>query len=220
LAPRFYDLTYDDIVRIHRDVVQAWSSSPKKIHEGIQNKGLLESIAKRPSQKHYNHIPFPDIYSKCASLMESIIKWHPFVDGNKRTGLAVAFLYMYKNNYLLVTPISAVRFSVLVADNQKTFEDIREWIQTHTAHNIQEYTTKLHQYIDKPVAEVLLLYRSETPEATKKADEIMNEWLALDIYPEYRMTRTQTVDFLIDLLRKSTTISAEFFSFSSASSDQ
>jgi death on curing protein len=93
LASYYYnDLTYDEIVNIHLEIEARFSPN---IHKGIQNPGLLESIAKRPSQgSYYYHVPFPDIYSKCASLMEAIIQWHPFFDGNKRTGLAVAFAYM------------------------------------------------------------------------------------------------------------------------------
>ena len=74
-----------------------------------------ESIAQRPSSKHYGHEHFPDIHYKCASLMEAIIKWHPFIDGNKRTGLLAASYYMLKNNCILVTPLSSIKFTVLIA---------------------------------------------------------------------------------------------------------
>jgi death on curing protein len=113
----YYDLTYDQILDIHNEVENQFPS----VHKGVQKPGLLKSIAERPSQKHYNEEHFPDIYSKCASLIEAIIQWHPFFDGNKRTGLLVASYYMYRNKLMLVIPVWAVRFSVLVADKKKNF---------------------------------------------------------------------------------------------------
>jgi death on curing protein len=101
----YYDLTYDEILSIHREVEARFPN----IHRGVQQPGLLESITKRPSQKHYNEEHFPDVYSKCASLIEAIIQWHPFFDGNKRTGLLAASYYMYKNKLMLVMPLWAVK---------------------------------------------------------------------------------------------------------------
>jgi death-on-curing protein len=198
----FHDLTFDEIVRIRLEVEARFPS----IYRGIQKPGLLEDIAKRPSQKHYNEEHFLDIYSKCASLMEAIIQWHPFYDGNKRMGLAVSYSYMYKNECILLTPLSAVRFSVLVARNEKKFDDIKEWIKTHTAHNSKEYLTKFEQYMIKPIDELLSLYErgriDHDQTATQKANEIIDSWLAMDIYPEYRMEQKQTIAFLRDLANK------------------
>jgi death-on-curing protein len=210
----FYDLTYDDIVNIHNETIARFSSySSSKIHRGILNEGLLEDIAKRPSQKHYDHVPFPDIYSRCATLMETIIKWHPFVDGNKRTALAVAYSYIYKNYFILLTPLNAVRFSVLIARDEKNFEDIKEWVQTHTAHNLDECIAKFKQYVSDPVEEVVSLYeRGRTDhdqDAIQKAKEIRDSWLAVDIYPEYKMEEKETIEFLQDLINKTPT--APFF---------
>lgn len=135
--------------------------------------------------------------------MEAIIQWqHPFVDGNKRTGLAVAHTYMYKNNHYLVTPFSSARFTVLIAQKQKNFEAIREWIRTHTAHNYDEYVTKFRKDIKDPAQEVLSLYKSGYADKIKKANAIVDEWLAIDIYPQYKMEEKETILFLADLIDK------------------
>src|SRR5687767_11696704 len=104
-------------------------------------------------------------------------------------GLAVAYYYMFKNECLLLTPLSAVRFSVLIAKQEKDFQEIKEWVQLHTAHNYEEYRRKSYELITKPMAEWLLLYRQATREndqtAIQNANDIMDNWLARDIYPEY-----------------------------------
>jgi death-on-curing protein len=202
----FYDLTYDDIVNIHNETIAQFSttshSSSSKIHRGVLSKGTLEAIVERPSQGHYNHTPFPDIYSKCASLMEAIIQWHPFFDGNKRTGLAVACSYMRKNSYYLVLPISAIRFSVLIANKEKTFEDIKKWVKKHTGRNVVEYYSKFRRYRIDPSKKVLKMLRSGDPATINRGITTTNEWLAIDIYPEYEMDRKQTLEFLTELIKK------------------
>lgn len=193
-----YDLTYDDIANIHLEIEAQFPNT----YKGIQNPGTLQAIANRPSQGHYNQVPYPDIYSKCASLIEAIIQWHPFFDGNKRTALAVATSYMYRNKCILLMPFSAVRFSVQVAKKERNFQDIKEWVKMLTACNLKEYNTKLIRYMLNPTEEVLNMMKSGDPVTVEKANRIIDEWLALDSYPEYRMGEDETLNFLSNLMNK------------------
>jgi death-on-curing protein len=45
----------------------------------------------------------PDPFSKAAALMDSLIHNHPFADGNKRTGIAAAGVFLLQNGYRLDT---------------------------------------------------------------------------------------------------------------------
>ncbi|MGN6450185.1 MAG: type II toxin-antitoxin system death-on-curing family toxin, partial [Brucella intermedia] len=59
---------------------------------GIRDSGLLDSALARPLQKEaYGD---PDIFDLAAAYLFGILKNHPFVDGNKRTGLAAADLFL------------------------------------------------------------------------------------------------------------------------------
>ncbi len=193
---RYQDLTVDEIKSIHREVEAQFPT----IYKGIQKPGLLESIAARPNQKHYNEEHFPDIYWKCASLIEAIIQWHPFFDGNKRTGLLVASYYMYKNRFMLMVPIWAVRFSVLIADHKRNLQDIRRWVQMLSADNADEYFAKHKRYMLDPVDGVLSLIergnKEHDADIRKRAHRVIDSWLAVDIYPEYRMEDMETIGFL------------------------
>jgi death-on-curing protein len=193
---QYQDLTVDEILNIHLEVEAKFPT----IYRGVQKPGLLESIATRPSQKHYNQEHFPDIYSKCASLIEAIIQWHPFFDGNKRTGLLVAFSYMYKNRFMFMVPIWAVRFSVLIADHKRNLQDIRRWVQVLSADNADEYFAKHKRYMLDPVDKILSLIDRGNKEndaaAHKRAQRIMDNWLAVDIYPEYKIEDVETIEFL------------------------
>jgi len=83
------DLALDEVINIHEAIQKCFN-----ISRGIINIGLLESIIQRPDFSPYTHVPFPNVYAKCASLLEVIIKWHPFIDGNKRTALATSYAFM------------------------------------------------------------------------------------------------------------------------------
>lgn len=61
--------------------------------DGLRDAGLLASALARP-QNVYAYEPEADVFRLAASFCHGIVKNHPFVDGNKRTGTlaAVAFL--------------------------------------------------------------------------------------------------------------------------------
>lgn len=59
--------------------------------------GLLEAAIQRPQQAVMGQEAYPDIHYKAAALMHSLIRNHPFIDGNKRTAV-VAVVTFYKLN--------------------------------------------------------------------------------------------------------------------------
>lgn len=62
---------------------------------GVRDNGMLDSALNRPLQKQaYGE---PDLCELAAAYLFGIVKNHPFVDGNKRTGLATADTFLYFN---------------------------------------------------------------------------------------------------------------------------
>lgn len=62
---------------------------------GIRDEGLLESALTRPANKaRYGD---PDVFDLAAAYAFGLIKNHPFVDGNKRIGFAVAIVFLELN---------------------------------------------------------------------------------------------------------------------------
>jgi death-on-curing protein len=64
--------------------------------EGVRDRESLLAAIECPWQASFGREHFPSPFEKAAALMESIIRRHPFVDGNKRTATASA-------SYLLST---------------------------------------------------------------------------------------------------------------------
>lgn len=59
---------------------------------GLRDRGLLESALARPRQ-HHAYAGKPDIVEMAALYTAGIVRNHPFVDGNKRTGFVIGVLF-------------------------------------------------------------------------------------------------------------------------------
>ena len=85
-----------------REFVEALHVEQLRLHGGaasIRDENMLESALYRPQQKEaYGQ---PDLCDLAAAYLYGIVKNHPFVDGNKRTGLAAADLFLYFNGFSL-----------------------------------------------------------------------------------------------------------------------
>jgi len=64
---------------------------------GLRDDGLLESALARP-QQHYSYA-YAGILELAAIYTAGILRNHPFVDGNKRTGFLVGILFLELNGY-------------------------------------------------------------------------------------------------------------------------
>lgn len=68
--------------------------------------------------------------SKVATLLESLILNHPFVDGNKPTAtVATEFLLEINGLSLFVSDKAFEDFAVHVAESRPPLEEITSWIQ-------------------------------------------------------------------------------------------
>ena len=63
----------------------------------VRDVGLLGSAAARPQTSAFGADAYPDIYDKAAALLQSIVKSHPLVDGNKRLGWLATAVFLELN---------------------------------------------------------------------------------------------------------------------------
>ena len=66
--------------------------------EGLRDRTLLESALARP-QQHFIYAESPNMFGMAAAYTSGIVRNHPFVDGNKRTGFVVGILFLELNGY-------------------------------------------------------------------------------------------------------------------------
>jgi death-on-curing protein len=65
---------------------------------GLRDQGLLESALARPRQ-HHTYAGTADIVALAALYTAGIVRNHPFVDGNKRTGFVIGVLFLELHGY-------------------------------------------------------------------------------------------------------------------------
>lgn len=65
---------------------------------GVRDVNLLQSALARPKQLHA-YGDNPDIIDMAAAYTAGIVRNHPFIDGNKRTGFLVGVLFLELNGY-------------------------------------------------------------------------------------------------------------------------
>ncbi|MFN2491150.1 MAG: type II toxin-antitoxin system death-on-curing family toxin [Actinomycetota bacterium] len=80
-------LTADEVVAIHMDEVGA----------GLSHRHLLESAVARPQASWDDVDLYPDIHTKGAALLYSLVKNHAFIEGNKRTAVLSMVLFFNLN---------------------------------------------------------------------------------------------------------------------------
>lgn len=66
--------------------------------EGLRDRGLLQSALARPQQQ-YAYAETSDMIDIATAYTAGIVRNHPFVDGNKRTGFVVGILFLELNGY-------------------------------------------------------------------------------------------------------------------------
>jgi death-on-curing protein len=121
-------LTAEQILFIHSRIIDETGGT-----HGIRDIGLLQSAVERPKAFFKGKHLYPDIFHKTAAFMESLVKNHPFLDGNKRTSLISAGVFLQMNGFVLeVSQKDIVRFTLRVSQGKTTLPDIAEWFKVHS----------------------------------------------------------------------------------------
>jgi death-on-curing protein len=78
---------------------------------GVRDRGLLESAMARPRQLYaYGS---PGLGELAAAYAAGVVRNHPFVDGNKRVGFMLAYIFLVRNGYRLTASEAAATRAVL-----------------------------------------------------------------------------------------------------------
>jgi death-on-curing protein len=98
---------------------------------GIRDRGLLESALARPLNLHaYGE---PSLAKLAAAYAFGIAKNHPFVDGNKRTALVAAELFLGVNGYDLVADdVEVVKVFLALAAGEINEQELAAWIDRNS----------------------------------------------------------------------------------------
>ena len=94
-APRF--LTQEEVIRIHFNQIELFGG----IH-GIRDYCLLDSALHLPQASFGSGYAHQDVFHMAAAYAYALIKNHPFLDGNKRTGTLVPLVFLAYNDHEVI----------------------------------------------------------------------------------------------------------------------
>ncbi|MBA4092084.1 MAG: type II toxin-antitoxin system death-on-curing family toxin [Sphingobium sp.] len=99
---------------------------------GVRDDGLLESALARPvNQWTYGQ---GDLCHLAAAYAFGVVRNHPFVDGNKRTGWVLARLFLALNQVTLsFDPADATRTMLAFAAGDVNEQQLTDWFRQHLA---------------------------------------------------------------------------------------
>ena len=96
--------------------------------EGLRDQTLLESALARPRQV-YTYGDNPDLADLCTALMAGVVRNHPFVDGNKRTGFVLGVMFLELNGFdFVATEEDATQAVRLLAAGSLDEASFKNWL--------------------------------------------------------------------------------------------
>jgi death-on-curing protein len=98
---------------------------------GIRDLGMLESALAQPLMTLGGEELYPTLAEKASALGFSLIKNHPFIDGNKRIGHAVIEVFLVLNGYEIEATVDEQERVILsVASGELGRDGFTDWLLT------------------------------------------------------------------------------------------
>ena len=117
-----------EVLEIHSILIERFGGS-----NGIRDGELLDSALKRPYQTFDGIELYPTPIEKAAAILESIVKNHPFVDGNKRTGYVLArLLIMSEQLDIRAGQEQKYQLVISISKGELSFDQIKEWLEKNS----------------------------------------------------------------------------------------
>ena len=118
-------LTLDEVFAIHTDQVERYGGEPS-----LRDEGLLRSALAQPEAAYGEEWLHSTIEEMAAAYLFHLVKNHPFVDGNKRTGLVCALHFLYLNGKSLeADPDELADVVLAVAEGKMEKSQLTEWLR-------------------------------------------------------------------------------------------
>ena len=120
-------LTLGEVLELYHRIIRQSGGS-----QGIRDLGALESALAQPRMTFGNQELYPTVVEKASALGFSLIKNHPFVDGNKRTGHAAMETFLVLNGFELDASVDEQEQIILqVASGELESDEFTAWLSGH-----------------------------------------------------------------------------------------
>lgn len=123
--PRFLDLA--DVLEIHQSRIDLYGGTA-----GIRDIGILQSALAQPQTGSGGEFFHKDLFEMAAAYWFHIARNHPFLDGNKRTALAVCLVFLDLNGYEMeADPDDLERITVEISQGKTKKEEAATFLKNY-----------------------------------------------------------------------------------------
>lgn len=121
-------LTLGQILLIHSMVVDETGGS-----HGLRDRAAFSVLEGLPRQAAFGKELYPTVFIKAAVYARNIITAHPFVDGNKRTAMTAASVFMENNGWWVAARTGEIeRFARKIIREKLDLDAIAAWFKQHS----------------------------------------------------------------------------------------
>ncbi len=124
-GPLFLEL--DEVLSLHAESIARFGGGL-----GIRDVALLESAVAMPQATMFEELLHPTLHEQAAAYLFHLVKNHPFVDGNKRIGLAAALAFLGVNEVRVVArPQQLIDLTIGVAAEKLSKSEVATFFLRH-----------------------------------------------------------------------------------------
>ena len=121
-------ISENEALEIHSILIERFGGS-----NGLRDKVLLKSALNRPLQTFDGQQLYPTTIEKAAAILESIVKNHPFIDGNKRTAYVLTRLILMNGNLdIKANKEEKYKFVIDISTSSLDFDQIVDWLRKNS----------------------------------------------------------------------------------------
>ena len=119
-------LTLAEVIEIHADQIRRYGG-----RAGLRDLALLESAIGQPEASFAGEWLHADCYEMAAAYAYHLCHNHPFIDGNKRTALAAALVFLELNGITILDPRRRLKNAMIrIASGKMRKEDFAKLLRT------------------------------------------------------------------------------------------
>jgi len=109
-------LTVEEVSSLHEDQLRLFGGS-----SGLRDRGAFESAVATPQASFGGEFLHEDLFEMAAAYAFHIAENQPFVDGNKRTGLNAALVFLDINGWVVSDPEGRL-YDAMIALSARTLD--------------------------------------------------------------------------------------------------
>ena len=121
-------LTPQDVLVLHAYIIEETGGS-----HGVRDFGLLLSVMARPKSAFGGKHMYINMFEKAGAYLEAFVRYHVFIDGNKRIAIASAVRFLHINKFEFIASNKEVeKFILKVVVGRLSVSEIARWLKKYS----------------------------------------------------------------------------------------